>query len=167
MTHDVKVPFFMPELSSRNIINHRFYVNNDKGESGIGYNMIICRDLIVQLGLADDFKHQVLQWDGATVHMKETSSLIGKSDLTKREMREVVMHTLEPSSTREATERMVKILDINYAKADLNQVDNNTTQLNYEERTLLLSLIENLEEFFDGTLGDWATEPVNLELEPT
>ena len=81
-------------------------------------------------------------------------------------MREVVMHTLEPSSTREATERMVKILDINYAKADLKQVDDNTTQLNYEERTLLLSLIENLEEFFDGTLGDWATEPVNLELEP-
>ena len=35
----------------------------------MGYDMIICRDLMVQLGLADDFNHQVLQWYGATVHM--------------------------------------------------------------------------------------------------
>ena len=33
-------------------------------------------------------------------------------------MREVAMHTAEPVSTREATERLVKILDITYAKAD-------------------------------------------------
>ena len=29
--------------------------------------MIIGRDLMVQLGLSDDFKCQVLQWDGETV----------------------------------------------------------------------------------------------------
>ena len=36
---------------------------------------------MVQLILTPDFKRQVLQWDGATVHMKETISLLGKSDL--------------------------------------------------------------------------------------
>ena len=51
--------------------------------------MIIGRDLMVQLGLTANFKRQVLQWDGATVHMKEPRNLIGKSDLTKREMRKV------------------------------------------------------------------------------
>ena len=30
-THDVKVPFFMPEFSSSKIINHRLHVNNNKG----------------------------------------------------------------------------------------------------------------------------------------
>ena len=131
--------------------------------------MIICRDLMVQIGLTADFKRQVLQWYGATVHIKDPSSLLGQSDLTKREMRKVVMQTAEIASTREATERMVKIIDITYANADLKQVDYNKNQMNAEERTILLSFIEDFEDFedlFDGTLGDWATEPTDLDLKP-
>ena len=41
-----KVPLFMPEFSIRNIISHRFYVDNDEGESGIGYDMVIGRGLM-------------------------------------------------------------------------------------------------------------------------
>ena len=67
---------------------------------------------MVQLRLKADFKHQVLQWDGATVHMKEPSILLGKSDLTKHKICGMVVHTLEPASIREATEQMVKILKI-------------------------------------------------------
>ena len=63
---------------------------------------------MVQLGLASDFKLQVLQWDGTTVHMKESGNLLGKSDLTKSEMCEVVIQTAELASTWEATEIMVK-----------------------------------------------------------
>ena len=59
---------------------------------------------------------------------------------------------------------MVKILNSTYAKAELKKVANNKTQLNDEERTMLLSLLEDFEHLFDGTLGDWATEPGNLEL---
>ena len=51
-------------------------------------------------------------------------------------------------------------------KADLKQVVYNTIQLNAEERTMLLSLLEDFEDLFDGTLGDWATETVDLELNP-
>ena len=69
-THDAKVTFCMPELSSIKIINNSFHVDNGKGESGIGYDMIIGRDLMVQLCLTADFRRQVLQWDCATVHMK-------------------------------------------------------------------------------------------------
>ena len=60
----------MPELSKSKIMNHRFYVDNDKCELGIGYYMIIGRDLMVQLGLIANFKRQILQWDGATIHME-------------------------------------------------------------------------------------------------
>ena len=114
----------------------------------------------------EKFKCQILQWYVATVHMKEPSSLLGKSDLTKSEMCEFFMQTAEPASTRESNEWMVKILNSTYAKADLKQVANNSTQLNNEERNLLIILLEDFEELFDGTLGDWATEPVNLELNP-
>ena len=92
-TNDVKVNFCMLELSSSKIINHRFHVDNKKSDSGIGYDMIIGHDLIVQIGLTADFKRQVLQWGGSTVNMKEPSSFLGKFDLTKREMHKVVMKT--------------------------------------------------------------------------
>ena len=131
-THDSKVPLCMPEVSSNKIINHRFRVNNEKGESGIGYDMIISRDMMVQIGLMDNFKHQVLQWVGATVHMKEPSVLLGQSNIAKREVRKVVMQTAELSSTREATKLMVKILESTYVKADLKQVDDNATHMNDE-----------------------------------
>ena len=99
-THDVKVPFCMQDFSSRKRIDHQFYVDNNKCESGIGYDMIIGRDLMVQLGLMAEFKRQVLQWDVATVHMKEPGGLLGKYNLNKRKIRNVVMQTAEPDSTR-------------------------------------------------------------------
>ena len=55
--------------------------------------------MMVQLGLTSNFKCQVIRWDGATVHMKELRSLIGKFNLNKWEMREVVMQTAATAST--------------------------------------------------------------------
>ena len=47
MTHDVKVSFFMPEFSIRNIVLHHFYVDSDEYELFIGHDMVIGRDLVV------------------------------------------------------------------------------------------------------------------------
>ena len=47
-------------------------------------------------------------------------------------MREVVIHTAEPASTREVTGRMVKILDSTYVKEDIEQVVDNAIHLNSE-----------------------------------
>ena len=90
----------MLELSSSNIILHQFHVNNDKGELDIGYVTIIGRDLMVQLGLMDNFRYPVFQWDGSEVPMKEPISLLEQDNLTGREMREVVIQTAEPVSKR-------------------------------------------------------------------
>ena len=90
-THDVKVPLCMPEFYSSKIIKHCFHVDNEKCETGIGYGMIIGCDLMLQLGLTDNFKCQVLQWDGAIVNMKEPSGMLRKSDLTKGDILKVVM----------------------------------------------------------------------------
>ena len=69
-THDSKLPFCMPEFSIRNIIPHRFNADSNEGESGIGYDIIIGRDLMVQLGLLADSNNQVLQWNGVTLPRK-------------------------------------------------------------------------------------------------
>ena len=76
-THDVKVPFCMTGFPSTKITNHGLHIDNDKGKSVIGCYIIIDPDLMVHLGLTAEFKCQVLQWDGATIHMKKPISLIG------------------------------------------------------------------------------------------
>ena len=70
ITHDVKVKFCMPQFSISKIILHQFHIDNNKGESCIGYDIIIGLGLIVQLGLWTKFKRQALQWDGDTVTIK-------------------------------------------------------------------------------------------------
>ena len=79
-------------------------------------------------------------------------------------MREVLMKIAELSSTREDTDRLLKIIDITYVKEDLKQLVNNATKFNNEERTQLLRLLKYFKDLFDGTLGDWDTYPVNLDL---
>ena len=59
--------------------------------------------------------------------MKEPRGLIGKSDLNKREMQEVVIQTGYLASAIEATEILVKTIDSTYAKAILKQVADNAT----------------------------------------
>ena len=61
---------------------------------------------------------------------------------------------------------MIKILNINYANVDLTQIADNATHIKSEEITQLFMLLEDFEDLFYGTLGDWATEPVELELKP-
>ena len=59
---------------------------------------------------------------------------------------------------------MEKIFDSTYARTDLEQVAANATQLNAEERTQILRILQNYEDSSDGTLGDWVTDIVNLEI---
>ena len=82
---------------------------------------------MVQLVLSTDFKHQFLQWYGVTVQMKEPRGLLGQTYLTIREMREVAIQTTELVSKSEAIERLVKIIESNYVKAELEKVAANTT----------------------------------------
>ena len=76
------------------------------------------------------------------------------------------MQTKEPDSRREATERLVKILDSTYAKTELKQVYDDATHMNAEERTQLLRLHKYFEEFLNGSLVYWETQPADLELKP-
>ena len=56
-THDVKVPFSIPEFYSSKIITHQFHIDNTLGDKRIGYDMIVGHDLMLQLGLKSDFRH--------------------------------------------------------------------------------------------------------------
>ena len=64
---NIKLPFFMPYFSISKAILYQFHIYNNACELGICFDIIIGRDMMVQLGLMDDFKYQVLQWDGTSV----------------------------------------------------------------------------------------------------
>ncbi len=68
---------------------------------------------------------------------------------------------------REATNCAVEILDAKYEKADLALIiAQNCTHLSASEQGQLLTLLLDYEELFEGTLGDWQTEPVSFKLNP-
>ena len=64
----------------------------------------------------------------------------------------------------EATKRLIQILDAKYEKADLRAITENCTHLSDPDKQKLLELLQEFEELFDGTMGDWDCEPVSLQL---
>ena len=83
---------------------------------------------------------------------------------SRKELRSTILRSLEPKSTREATERAIKILDSKYEKADLNKIVDSAENLNQTQKQMLLQLLKQYEALFDGTLGRWRTTPVKIEL---
>ena len=70
-----------------------------------------------------------------------------------------------PRSTELATQCILKILDAKYEKANLPELVKTTClHLSSNERFKLLEVLTEFEDLFDGTLGDWDTEPVSFEL---
>jgi hypothetical protein len=58
----------------------------------------------------------------------------------------------------------MRILDSKYEKADLRQTAADATSLDEKQKGELYELLMELEDLFDGTLGDWKTKLVELEL---
>jgi hypothetical protein len=69
-------------------------------------------------------------------------------------------------AVNDATERIKSILDAKYEAADLEKVCSAQDHLRIEEQRKLLALLDKYKDLFDGTLGKWNHEPVELELKP-
>ena len=65
-----------------------------------------------------------------------------------------------------SADRIREILDAKYEAADLAEICESQKHLSPEERGELKSLLEKCASLFDGTLGTWNLEPVELELLP-
>ena len=155
-----KVPFTLAEFSSSSVINHKFQVDEESTAGDIGYDAIFGRNILSELGLIMDFDDKIMSWNGNVVPMR---SLENESP-SKKELRALLIESREPESTREATNRVVKILDANYKKADLTEIVQGADQLNQTEKKQLFELLSKYEDLFDGTLGCWETNPVKLEM---
>ena len=152
------VKFKLPEFSNSKEITW----DMDIGDLGVlEYDMIIGRDLLKSLGMIIDFKHGVLRWDDVTIPMNRTKN----KNKNKKEFNEIFQLATEPRTVQQATERITKILDANYEKANLaDVVKRHCCHLSTKRREAILNLLVQYEDLFDGTLGSFHTKPVHLEL---
>ena len=67
-------------------------------------------------------------------------------------------------AVEDSTERVKRILDAKYEKADLTQLVKKMTYLSKEEQDSLLDLLLQNENLFNGTLGHWYDFAYNIEL---
>ena len=138
MINEIKVKFCMPEFSCRNVVSHQFKIYNNECEVGIGYGMIMGRDIMSRLILLANFKWNTLERSGTVVLMKDTGLSTVKYNFAKIKMREVVIHTTET----EYNECVINILKGKYKKSYLKEVNTSTTYTKIEERILILSLLK-------------------------
>ncbi|GFH49966.1 hypothetical protein CTEN210_06442 [Chaetoceros tenuissimus] len=150
------------EFGGATRIHHEFDV--DPNPEGIGYDMIIGRDLLNKLKI--DLRHsdKTIKWNDVLVPMKSFSDIWEAKHPTRQEMRATFLRSVEPKATQEETERVTKILDANYEKANLEEVVASATSLNREQKRKLLKTLKKFESLFDGTLGCWKTDPVKIQL---
>lgn len=162
--YSMKLHFSLDEFGGRTKIVHRFDLDED--EDGIGYDMIIGRDLLNELNIDVRFSDKTIKWEDQLIPMKSFANVWQNKHPSRKELKATILRSAEPKATREATERVVKILDSKYEKANLEEIAENAKNLNREQKRLLLKLLKQFEPLFDGTLGRWQTEPVKIETKP-
>src|SRR6476660_2754624 len=73
-----------------------------------------------------------------------------------------MMYMRDPDTTE--AERTQVILDAKYCKADLAKLTHECDQLDKADQQKLLQLLQKYKHLFDGTVGTWNTDPVDLVL---
>ena len=68
----------------------------------------------------------------------------------------------DPETTEAA--RIQRIIDLKYSPQDIDAIVAECVHLTQQERDGLKKLLFKFEPLFDGTLGTWNTDPIDLEL---
>ena len=156
-----RVQVQLPEFDDNKVIEYKVHVDSSPKAITSQYDMIMGCDLMAELGLQLDFKERVMTWDSSTAPMKSHSMITSNPEFTE------YLENLELSyQVQELYDRMDKILDADYHKADLNKVTEEAIHLTPEEQKQLNFLLKRYEHLFDGQLGKWKGKPIDIELKP-
>ena len=152
------IEFTLPAFHEKKKISCTAYVDTSL-PGNCHYDLIIGRDLMHSLGINLLFDTAQIMWDNATVNMQDPERL--KKDWVS-ELEQEILFAHDPDTTD--AERIQQIIDAKYCPADLQKVVDECTHLTDTEQKQLLQLLQKFEHLFDGTIGTWETEPVDLEL---
>ena len=127
----------MPEFSDKKNITWHFSVFKEKE---IGYDIVIVRDLMKELGMDISFTKESVSWEVIEIPMRDFNKL-RKWNIYNMEMKAIIQESSEPIVTQEATERILTILDSKYEKANLRLVVDGAKNLTPIEREKLYKLL--------------------------
>jgi transposase InsO family protein len=150
--------FTLPAFHENRTISCDAYVDESYYEKN-NYDMIIGRDLMHSLGINLLFDTAEIFWDNATIKMQPPETLRGN---WVENLEQEILYSQDPETTD--AERIQNIIESKYCPADLQKVVEECTHLSAEEQRQLLVLLQKFENLFDGTLGTWKTDPIELEL---
>ena len=169
----MNIDFCHPEFSAMEIVTWKCHLY----ESTNGrYKIILGRYLLTTLGLDLKFYENVIiggdrPYKGCLTHMVDVSNydIAYLTDKTVKREESFINYyfneCLESDSAISSTQRICRILDDKYEKANLNTVMAEQCQhTKSEESYRLLTLLRRSEDLFDSTLGMRNTTPVELEL---
>ena len=71
----------------------------------------------------------------------------------------------DSKNVRNSTNRIKKILDASYEKANLKSITSKLKYLSEEEQLLIFKLLRKHETMFDGTLGNYTGTEYKIELQ--
>ena len=113
----------------------------------LSHDMIIGRDLLQALKVVINFEYKVSKWDDVSIPMNRTKLSMG------------------PKTVQQATERVSYILGASYKKVDLVKVvKKHCCHLSRERHEEILKLLLQFEDLFHGTLWEFDTNSVHLDL---
>ena len=147
----VKAKFILPELHDDRCLEWKFHVTKKLGDC----DMILGRDFLEITGIDILFSSKTVVWD-------EHETSFKPHDANSEDH----YHIEEPDVVLQASERVKRILDAKYQKADLDSIVEEHSHLSTEEREMLLILLKRYGSLFDGTLGLWKGTEIDLELLP-
>ncbi len=132
-----------------------------------GFDLILGSNIMKDLGIDLDFWTKEITLDEISLPMRDINKLTTRAQIERSWLLNNSIYqekTKEPQSSLQATKCLIQILDAKYEKVDLRAITENCTHLSDPDKQKLLELLQEFEELFDGTLGDWDCEPVSLQL---
>ena len=149
-----EIIFTLPALHKHRQITWNCYVDESNANS-ISYDLIIGRDLMHEIGIDICFSAAEVRWDNASIPMQPV-------DKSTEEFEQELLFAQDPLTTD--AERIQNIVESKYCPADLNKIATECHLLNADQQETLHKLLRKFAHLFDGTLGNWKTDPVDLEL---
>jgi hypothetical protein len=147
--------FSLPEFAPSRKINWNVAVDEAAQQSK--YDMIIGRDLKIAIGMDILLSIKHLKWDGIVIPMRTQNT-----DLSYIDNR--VKNLGKSQDVFATASTPMSILDAKYEKANIDATINTLKHLSSSQQQQLKALLYKFEHLFDGTLGDWNTDPVSFKL---
>jgi hypothetical protein len=127
---------------------------DESSAKSFSYDLIIGRDLMHEIDVDICFSAAEVRWDNASIPMQPV-------DKSTEEFDQQLLFAQDPLTTN--AERIQNKMESKYCPVNLNKIATECHMLNSDQQETLHKVLRKFAHLFDGALGNWKTDPVDLE----